>query len=105
MDGESLVPLMGGAVASIKPVAVSQFHRKKVLMGYAFRNERYRYIVWLRNEYRSNQPFREDLIDAEELYDYETDPLETKNYVNDPEYAVIKEEMLLKAQQFFKEQQ
>ena len=105
IDGLSLVPLMKGKVDEVKPVAVSQFTRWPDRMGYAFRDARYRYIVWMKENYRSNQPFSKELIDAEELYDYETDPLETKNYANDPEYSVIKEEMLMKAQKFFKQQQ
>ncbi|MBI9063334.1 MAG: sulfatase [Marinilabiliaceae bacterium] len=105
IDGLSLVPLITGELTSLKPHAVSQFHRNKVLMGYAFRNERYRYIIWLKDNYRSNQPYRSELIDAEELYDYTLDPLETTNQATNPEYSSIRQEMLEKAIQFFKEQQ
>jgi len=105
LDGISLVPLMDGTVSSVKSFAVSQFHRNKVLMGYSFRNERFRYTLWLKDKYRSNLPFREELIDAEELYDYELDPLETKNQSSNPEYRTVRQSMLGKAIEFFNQQQ
>ena len=45
-------------------------------MGYALRTERYRYVEWI----------KEGAVQNIELYDYETDPLETKSLHQDSEY-------------------
>ncbi|TLX72773.1 sulfatase [Labilibacter sediminis] len=105
LDGLSLVPLMKGKEDEVKPVAVSQFARWPEKMGYSFRDQRYRYTVWMTKNFRSDQPYDASLIDAEELYDYEKDPLETRNFVNDPEYADVKKMMVAKSKNYFKEQQ
>ena len=53
-------------------------------MGYALRNERYRCVVWFKTGGKGAQI--DDPIDAVELYDYENDPLETRNLAKDPAY-------------------
>ena len=73
---------------AVKPVAVSQYPRHydgREIMGYAWRDGRYRYIEWEDTSFRKGGSAGK-LIDTE-LYDYETDPLETKNLVDDPAYA------------------
>lgn len=82
LDGSSLVPVMKGETDKVKEYGVSQFPRGKT-MGYAFRTQQYRYVVWLKNDYRSDKPFSENLVEAEELYDYCSDPLETRNLATD----------------------
>jgi len=106
LDGESLVPVMSGEKESVKDFAVSQFHRNGNLMGYAFRNERYRYIVWLKSKFKKDEvdPFDEDLVVARELYDYRKDPMETINVVDDKAYQTILKEWKRKSTAFFKDQ-
>jgi len=85
-DGTSLVPVLDDPVAEIKPVAISQFPRGKV-MGYSYRSKRYRYVVWVEKDAAAGGPNGKTL--ARELYDYVWDPLERKNLVNEPEYGKI----------------
>ena len=48
-------------------------------MGYAVRTHRYRYVEW--REWESKQ------VVARELYDYDTDPYETRNVATQPDQA------------------
>jgi len=105
LDGVSLVPLLEGKVEKVKDFAVSQFPREKDKMGYTFRNETHRYTIWMKGNFRTNQPFDADLVDAEELYDYEKDPQETKNLAKEEAYKTIKAELKAQAIAFFKTQE
>ena len=105
LDGVSLVPLLEGKVEKVKDFAVSQFPREDVLMGYTFRNNTHRYTIWMKDNFRSSQPFDASLVDAEELYDYEKDPQETKNLVKEEAYLTIKEDLKSQAIAFFKTQE
>ena len=88
LDGKSLVPLMKDPAASVKKYAVSQYpHEGK--MGYSVRTEKYRLTWWMKNGFLSYSTFSKDLIVARELYDYENDPMETVNVVNDKKYREI----------------
>ena len=103
LDGVDLTPVMEGKTDKVKDVAVSQFPRGNK-MGYAFRNERYRYVIWVK-DFTSAQPFDESLVDAEELYDYVADPLEKKNLVLEKKYQPVRAEMKAQAVKFFNEQE
>ena len=105
LDGVSLVPLLEGKVSKAKDFAVSQFPRENDKMGYTFRNNRYRYTIWMKDNFRSSQPFNANLVDAEELYDYEKDAQETKNLVNEEAYSAIKEDLKAQAIAFLKTQE
>ncbi|MBI9020636.1 MAG: sulfatase [Verrucomicrobia bacterium] len=89
LQGVSLTPILNDPSASMMEAAMSQFPRgisKGVeAMGYSFRDTRYRYIEWIKKDYRAGESGGE--VVARELYDYETDPLETRNRVDDPAYA------------------
>ncbi|MBG7629133.1 MAG: sulfatase [Bacteroidetes bacterium] len=91
LDGKSLVPLLDNNDKTTIDVdyAISQYRRHKEKMGYSLRTERYRYTEWHDEGYRSYKSYEESTIVARELYDYEVDPLETKNLVNDANYASI----------------
>ena len=81
---------------------MSQFPRSKDapnnLMGYAFRDERHRLIIWLEMDYKGGQ--REGKLIDTELYDYTEDPLETRNLAVDPNSAGLLREMMEAATAF-----
>lgn len=84
LDGVSLLPLMKGeSVADFRPYASSQFPRVQK-MGYTLRTNRYRYTVWVDWKNKKTDP---SIIAAQELYDYQSDPDETRNLVDDKAYA------------------
>jgi arylsulfatase A-like enzyme len=84
IQGTSLCPVLADPSAKVKPFAVSQYPRgngSREVVGYAFRDERYRYVRWV----PAGGPATD--TEAEELYDYATDPLETRNLAGDPAAA------------------
>ncbi|MFC2109184.1 sulfatase [Bacteroidota bacterium] len=95
VDGKSLVPLLDKSSKTTIDVdyAVSQYHRMKDKMGYSLRTERYRYTEWHGASYRSYKKYNTKNIVGRELYDYETDPNETKNLVDDKSYSAIVTEL------------
>ncbi|WP_304064242.1 sulfatase [Pedobacter glucosidilyticus] len=103
LDGKSLVTALKGVQAPIKDFAISQYPRKDNHMGYALRTKQYRYVEWIK-DFRTTTNFNTTMVSAMELYDYEKDPLETRNVVNDPAYKKIKEELSLKMHTFYAEQ-
>ena len=86
LDGISLVSGMKNPKKLTKKYAVSQYPRDENKMGYSLRDGKYRYTVWV--EWK-NRVSNFDKIIAEELYDYEKDPLETVNQVNAKSYVTI----------------
>ncbi|MFC1467953.1 sulfatase [Verrucomicrobiota bacterium] len=72
VQGLSLVPVLNDPAVSVRNGAITMFRRKGAV-GYAYRTERYRYIEWIRR----------GEVAARELYDYETDPMETVNLAAD----------------------
>jgi iduronate 2-sulfatase len=118
LQGKSLVKVMKNPKAKVKEFAVSQYPRRinndkaaqlgfnsSEVMGYSLRNERYRYTVWVGNNFRSNVPYKEKLLVATELYDYNNDPLETVNLANDIKYAAISKRLKEGMLGFFKLQE
>lgn len=92
LEGKSLLPLMKGEAASIKEVAVSQYPRGNK-MGYSLRSGRFRYTAWL--PFKDQQPPATVTgVEAEELYDYEKDPAETRSIVADPAYAKVRKKFV-----------
>lgn len=117
LHGTSQVAVMKNPKQKVKEFSVSQYPRfiskteasklgfsSSKVMGYSIRNERYRYTIWLGNDYRSNQPFDEKLVIDSELYDYELDPLETKNVVNEEKYASVNSALKKQMISFFTSQ-
>ena len=103
LQGKSLVPLMKNPDASVKTFSVSQYPRSSEtaenerlgyagtnVMGYSIRTNRYRYTIWMKNGYRSTDPFSASLLVGSELYDYQKDPLEKVNYIGSTSYKKIK---------------
>jgi len=73
---------LADASAKIKDAAFSQFPRKhegRDYMGYAMRNDRYRYVEWL-DAVTGDVAFRE-------LYDHHNDEAENENVAERPEHA------------------
>lgn len=106
LQGRSLKPVMANNKVTVSDIAVSQYPRKLKkdeveklgyengkLMGYSIRTEKYRYTIWLNNDFRSNQPFTESRVYAVELYDYDKDPLEKVNYAGDKSYNKIEKDL------------
>ncbi len=106
LDGKSLVPIMKDPKVSVKEFSVSQYPRpaNKIenarlgwsdgeFMGYSIRTQKYRYTIWLKDTFRSYKPYKKDLVVATELYDYEKDPNETVNVVDEKTYASITKDM------------
>ena len=106
LDGKSLVPMMKDPKVSVKEFSVSQYPRpaNKIenarlgwsdgeFMGYSIRTEKYRYTIWLKDTFRSYKPYSKDLVVASELYDYEKDPNETVNVVDEKSYASVTKNM------------
>ncbi len=70
-------------------------------MGYALRTERYRFIAWVDRGVASGAPFDAATVDAFELYDYQTDPLETENLVAHEDYAPVVNQLTQQLNSFF----
>jgi len=89
IQGNSLVPFLKGGTSE-QTYAISQWPTRgyKGGMGYSIRTKRYRYTEWYK-AYNSSMPRSDKNIVATELYDYESDPLETKNLVKNKDYAGI----------------
>lgn len=86
--GKSLVPVLNDPKASVQDGVVGLFRSHGVHYGYAYRTPRYRYIEWVHNWKKSTPK-----IEARELYDYETDPMETVNLAADERYSTLIEQL------------
>ena len=85
LDGKSLKATLQKPDTKVKDYAVSQFPRGP-RMGYSIRTEKFRYTVWV--------SWKDKVLDtnkviAQELYDYDKDPLETVNVADKAEYAAV----------------
>ncbi len=74
MTGESLVPVLKDPQQSIRDHAFHLYPTNK--LGRAIRTERYRLVEWTPRDGSMKDP-------AYELFDYKTDPQETKNHAAD----------------------
>lgn len=105
LDGVSLKPMIAGNTASVKPYAVSQWHKGKNITGYSFRTGNYRYTAWVGNSKKStDQVINQSDIVAEELYDYVNDPLETVNKFGEASVAKTQAELKEYAMSYFKKE-
>ncbi len=79
LDGKSLVPVLQDPSQQVRDAAFTQTEHRDV-RGCSVRTDRWRYVRWTRPE------------PANQLYDMQADPRETKNLAGDPRYAdVVKE--------------
>lgn len=72
-DGMSLAPVLQNTEKTIRNHAYHSYPKKQYI-GQAIRTERYRLVQWTN--------LKDDNDKVYELYDYEEDPLETKNYAD-----------------------
>lgn len=70
IDGRSLVPVLKNPEMRVRDHAYHAYPKQK--LGRAIRTERYRLVEWRSYEESADRP-------EYELYDYQTDPLETRN--------------------------
>jgi arylsulfatase A-like enzyme len=117
LHGKSLKPVMQNKKAEVNQFAISQYPRKlskeemkkknytsNSMMGYSMRTSKYRFTIWM-NDFTTNTPFAENKVYASELYDYDADPLEKQNVVNDKAYSKISTDMRMRMIEFFKSQE
>ena len=118
LDGKSLVPVMKNPELKVKEYSTSQYPRDGTdgetgrlgyaegkCMGYSIRTPRYRYTIWMKDNFRSNRAFDQNLVVATELYDYQKDPDETINVVDEKSYAEISKDLKVKMLNYFELQQ
>ncbi len=72
IDGQSLVPVLKDPTSSVRDHAYHCYPRRRNLLGRAVRTARYRLVEW--KEFGAASDTAEY-----ELYDYQDDPLETRN--------------------------
>lgn len=90
LDGTSVAPLLAGKTDTTKPAVFHAYPRNN-LIGRAIRTDRYRLVEWKRAGAAQET--------AEyELYDYQTDPQETKNLATDKSEVVAELRELLSKQ-------
>jgi len=99
LEGVSLATVLDDPDRRPRQVAMSQFPRSHPqganLMGYTFRDERYRYTEWRKRKDAKSKG--DGPVMARELYDYQTDPLETRNLINSSDHQAVLERMELAA--------
>ena len=93
LDGVSLVPAIKKPTTELRQYAFSQYPRANGVMGYSIRTKRYRYTAWFGDNYTAEKPYEIAKIKVDEMYDYDVDPLETKNVVNEVSYKIAADEM------------
>ena len=85
IDGLSLVPVLKNPMARVRNHAYHVYPKKK--LGRAIRTERYRMVEW--------KQMQGNVAAEYELYDYETDPLETRNLASSKPDVVSELKMAL----------
>jgi iduronate 2-sulfatase len=92
ISGQSLLKLIKGEDDPENLYAFSQFNRGDK-MGYAIRDERYRYVEWMEEGRHVNFQADYNRVADRQLFDYEEDPLETENVFGYPQYAEIESKL------------
>ena len=89
LAGTSLAPVLKNPQTKVKDIAQSQYPRGDQTMGYALRSDRYRCVIWYKENFRNQPVHQGSEVIAVELYDYEKDPLEKVNLATDAGYAEV----------------
>jgi iduronate 2-sulfatase len=94
LEGKTLVPVLKKPSQVVSSVALSQHVRfKERYMGRALRTERYRFVLW--------EDTKTSGIVERELYDHNTDPLETKNLAGDPKWEKLAKALEIQLRESF----
>jgi arylsulfatase A-like enzyme len=114
LHGKSQVAVMKNPTKKVKDFSVSQYpraiakgsplpagHTSNKVMGYALRSGRYRYTVWMGNDWKSQMPFDASALIGQELYDYESDPEERVNQSGNKTYEKVQTDMHAKMLAYF----
>ena len=104
LQGNSLAPALRGEQLD-KDIAVSEY-RAGGGSSYSFRSSQYRLTLWMKssNDRTDQVQWDENRIKAMELYDYNTDPLEKVNLINDQTYTSVIDDLKSKAQTWWNKQ-
>lgn len=81
LQGRSLQTLLTGQAMSVRNGALTVFKNRGAI-GYSYRTERYRYTEWIN---KAGKPV------AFDLFDYENDPLESKNIAEAADPALLRQ--------------
>ena len=91
LEGTSLEPVLESQTPvedrRVQPVSAQAASRRRSLMGYSMRTDRYRFTVWVDRTDHSK-------VDATELYDHQTDPQENTNIANLPANAKLVQKLM-----------
>ena len=114
LHGRSQVAVMKDPSKKVKDFSVSQYpraiakgtplpagHTSSKVMGYALRSGRYRYTVWMGNDWKSDMPFDASALIGQELYDYDTDPEERVNLAGSKAHVQAQADMHAKMMSYF----
>ncbi len=101
LSGSSLKELINNRGTFGHNYAYSQFTRDEK-MGYAIRNDRYRYIEWMEEGRHVNPDADYSAAIAKQLFDYKYDPLETVNIANKDSVKEIQKELAKELQKFYR---
>jgi len=117
LQGKSLKPIMENPSVAVKPYSISQYPRSGVdeendrlgygpanVMGYSIRDKQFRYTIWMKNGFRSTQPFMAASVIGDELYDYKVDPLEKVNVAKDTKYEAVAKKLKAEMLAYFASQ-
>jgi iduronate 2-sulfatase len=90
VQGTSLVRNLEDSMSYTREAAFSLYphgrnDKDKLVIGYAVRTDRYRYVRWIN--------LSEELLEAEELYDHHTDPGENINAAGSDQYGEDKAQL------------
>ena len=58
----------------------------------------------MKDNFRTNRPFDQNLVVASELYDYQKDPNETINVVDEKSYTDVSKDLKAKMVDYFEKQ-
>ena len=89
LEGVSFRRVLDDPGCPWKSAAFSQYPRTykgKSMMGYTMRTDRYRYTQWVDRKAATR-------VEAEELYDHQTDPQENENIAGNPAYHELLEHL------------